>query len=162
MPYCITHLGHLSWFLPSVPYPTNKMSSAMPYTFGRSLSISSFFYWNISSVGLTPNGSLVNLYLRNWHVKVVRYEDILSTFRLWYPECVSYGRHLYVWGLYNLVLALCIFALWVPRWVLHPQSVVLIFVALVVTLTLLNGPLRLYAMHLWGTWYGFPLPLTCK
>ena len=65
------------------------MSSAMPNTFGKSLNISSIFHWNISPAGAAPNSSLLYLYLPNWHVNVVRYDDLSSNLRLWWPDLAS-------------------------------------------------------------------------
>ena len=78
-----------SWSLPSLSQPTTKISSVMPNTLGQSLNISSFFLSNISPVGVVPNGNPWYLYLPNWHANVVKYDDLSSTFKLWYPELVS-------------------------------------------------------------------------
>ena len=43
----------------------------------------------VSPAGDTPKGSLVSLYLPNWHAIVVKYEDFLSCFRLRWPELAS-------------------------------------------------------------------------
>ena len=52
------------------------MLSAIQNTVGSSLDISSIFHWNVLPAGTTPNSSLVNLYLPNWHVNVVKYDDL--------------------------------------------------------------------------------------
>ena len=58
---------------------------------------------NISPVGTTPNGSLVNLYLPNWHANVVNYEDFLLSFTnlhwLW-----SYNAHLLFWEVLSFIV----------------------------------------------------------
>ena len=54
-----------------------------------SLNILSLLCWNISPTGAVPRGSYLYLYLPNWQANVVRYDDILSNFRLWYPELAS-------------------------------------------------------------------------
>ena len=46
----------------------------MPKILGRSLRILSIFHWNMSPIGTTLNGSLVNLYLPYWHANVVTYD----------------------------------------------------------------------------------------
>ena len=56
-------------------YPTIRMSSAIPKTFGRPLNISSIFHLNISPAGANPKHSLENLYLPNWHANVITYKD---------------------------------------------------------------------------------------
>ena len=38
------------------------------------------------SVRAVLNGSLSYLYLLNWHIKDIKYDDFLSSFSLWYPE----------------------------------------------------------------------------
>ena len=40
----------------------------------------------MSPAGATLKGSLVSLFLPNWHVNVVKYESFLLSFRMWYPE----------------------------------------------------------------------------
>ena len=72
---CITNFNVLSWSLPSALYPTIKMSCSILNTFGRSLKISVIFCLNKSPAGTSPNGSVVNLYLPNWHANVVNYEN---------------------------------------------------------------------------------------
>ena len=79
---CSTLHSVSSWFLPSALYPAAKMSSAVPYTLGKSLNISFIFLWNISLVGAAPNSSLLYLYVQNWHANVVRYANISYSFRL--------------------------------------------------------------------------------
>ena len=61
----------------------------MPNTFGMSLKISSIFLWNMLPAGATPTGSHLYLYHSNWHANIVKYEDFLSGFKLWYPELTS-------------------------------------------------------------------------
>ena len=54
------------------------------------LLLHAIFLWNTSPTGATSNGNLSNLYLPNWHANVVRYDNLSSGFRLWYPRtCVS-------------------------------------------------------------------------
>ena len=65
------------------------MSSAMPNTLGKFLNMSSILHWNMSPAWVAQNGSLLYLYLSNWHMNVVRYDDLLSNLRWWYPEFIS-------------------------------------------------------------------------
>ena len=58
------------------------MSSAMPKMLGGFRKISSILHWEMSATGTTLNGSLVNLYLPNQHVNVVKYDDYLSRLML--------------------------------------------------------------------------------
>ena len=62
------------------------MLSAIPNTFGNSLNISSVFLWNLLSADAAPNGSHLYLYLPNWHVDMVNYDDYSFHLRLWYLE----------------------------------------------------------------------------
>ena len=39
--------------------------------------------------GAAPNSNCLSLYLPNWYANVVRYDDLSSNFRLWYPELAS-------------------------------------------------------------------------
>ena len=77
--FIVYHHGSLL----STSYPTTKLSSAIPNTFGKSLYISYIFLCNISPAGAAPNSNLLYLYLPQWHANVVRYEDLSSSFRLW-------------------------------------------------------------------------------
>ena len=86
---CYTFLTVLSWSLPVYLYHTIKMSSAMPNIFDMSLKISSIICWNILPAGGTPNGSYLYLYLPNCHANVIRYDDLSSSRKLWYPELTS-------------------------------------------------------------------------
>ena len=43
----------------------------------------------MSPTGAALNGGCLYLYLPNWHVNVVRYDNFSSNFRLWYPELAS-------------------------------------------------------------------------
>ena len=43
----------------------------------------------MSPAGAAPNDSLLNLYLPNQHVNVVKYDDLLSNLMMWYPELAS-------------------------------------------------------------------------
>ena len=47
------------------------------------------FLWNISPVWAVLNGNLLYLYLPNWHVNAVRYDDLSSSLKVWYPELGS-------------------------------------------------------------------------
>ena len=40
-------------------------------------------------MGAAPNDNVLNLYLPNWHANEVRYDDLSSSFMLWYPELAS-------------------------------------------------------------------------
>ena len=77
------------WSAPSSSYPITKMSSMMLKTFGMSPKISSVLHWNISPAGTALNGNHLYWYLPNGHANVVRYEDLVSNCRLWYPELAS-------------------------------------------------------------------------
>ena len=58
------------------------MSSAMPNTLGKSLSISFMFLGSISPAGAAQNGNLLYLSLPNWHENVVRCDYFSSSLRL--------------------------------------------------------------------------------
>ena len=66
----------------SSSYPTIKMLSAMPNTFGRSLSILPIFCQNMSPTGAVLNGNLAYHYVSTLQANVVRYEEFLSNIRL--------------------------------------------------------------------------------
>ena len=87
---CRTFHSVSLWSLLMLSYPTTKMSSAMPNTFGKSLNILSIFHWNMSSLGDAHNGSLLYLYLPNWNVN----NDLSFSFRLWYPELTSISENI--------------------------------------------------------------------
>ena len=58
----------------------------------------------MSSTSATWNGSLANLFLLIIYAKVVRYEDIFSSFKVWYHEMASVSvrqHNLLVFGTYN-------------------------------------------------------------
>ena len=64
------------------------------------------FLWNTSPTGATSNGNLSNLYLPNWHANVVKYDNLSSGFRLWYPELASLRERyfaLFSFGKYHYV-----------------------------------------------------------
>ena len=89
----LTSLHHLQtlwtaslWSALSWLYPITKMSSLMPKAFGMSPKISSILHWNISPTGAAPNDNCLYQYLPNGHANVVRYDDLVSNCRLWYPE----------------------------------------------------------------------------
>ena len=86
---CSTLYTVFSWSLSSSSYPTTRMSSVMPKMSGMSLKISSIFDWNMSPADAAPNSICLYLYFWNWHANVVSYDDLLSNFRLWYPELAS-------------------------------------------------------------------------
>ena len=65
------------------------MLSTILKMFGISLNISFILHCNMSPTGTALNGSHLYLYLPNVHWNVVRYNDFLSSFRLWYPELAS-------------------------------------------------------------------------
>ena len=97
---CRTSCNVSPWFLPSLLYPSTKMSSAKPNTFGKPLNILSMFLWNIYPVRAAPNRSLLYLLLPNWHVNVLRYDHLSSCARLWYSELASIREnilHYSVW-----------------------------------------------------------------
>ena len=86
---CSTLCSVSSWSLPSMSYPTTKISPAMSNTIGKSLNISSVFLWNISPAGAAPKGNLFYQYLPNCHANVVKYDDFSSSFKLWQLELTS-------------------------------------------------------------------------
>ena len=65
------------------------MLSMIPKHFGISLEYFINYCWNMSPTGTAPNRSHLYLYLPNGHANVVRYDDFLSNFKLWYPELAS-------------------------------------------------------------------------
>ena len=87
------------------------MSSAMQNTLGKCLN---FIYLVLKHIayGAVPNGSLLYLYLPNWHVNVVRYDDPLSNLRLWYPELASIrGKYFTLFNFGPGIALLCQWAL---------------------------------------------------
>ena len=64
---CSTFCSVSSWSLPLLSYPTTKMPSTKTNSFGKSLNI--FFYFSLKhiSLGATPNGNVLYMYLPNWH-----------------------------------------------------------------------------------------------
>ena len=78
-----------SWSTLSSLYPITNMSSMIPKTFGMSLKIPSILHWNMSPTGVALNGRCLYSYLPNGHVNVVKYDDLVSNCRLWYPELAS-------------------------------------------------------------------------
>ena len=62
------------------------MSSAILNTLGMSLKISSISHLNMLPAGAAPKGKHLYLYLSNGQANVVKYDDCLSNFRLWYPK----------------------------------------------------------------------------
>ena len=69
--------GISAWFV------TRFCNDLFHQYYGRSVKISLIFCWNISPASTTPNGSLQNIYLPNWHARLVRYENFSLSFRLW-------------------------------------------------------------------------------
>ena len=61
----------------------------MAKLFDMSLNISSILCLNILPTGAALNRSCLYLHLPSWQASVVRYDDFLSNFRLWYPELAS-------------------------------------------------------------------------
>ena len=85
----------------------------------------------MSPTGATSKGSLLNLYLLNWHSNVVKNEnfypflycDTLKHHQIW-----SCSVHLLVWIVYCLMLATCVLAMLVPgQALLNPSTAVLFF-----------------------------------
>ena len=126
----ITILVAQLWSLPSASYHTVEIFSTMPSTFRSSLKISSILQWNISPLMTVPNGSLVYLYLLNWHLNVIKYDDFLSKFGSWYPEPAFTSDRLYTFVSFRnmslAVRALCtgfINAKWSLAWSKDRQTV---------------------------------------
>ena len=61
----------------------------MSKMFGISLKISLILCWNKSPAGAALNGRHLYQYLPNGHANVVRYDDLVSNYRLWYPKLTS-------------------------------------------------------------------------
>ena len=51
--------------------------------------ISHLFFIETCPVGAAPNSNLLCLYLLNWHVNIVRHNNLSSSLRLSYPEFAS-------------------------------------------------------------------------
>ena len=69
--------------------------------------MSSIFLWNMSPARTAPNGSHLYLYLPNWLVNVVKYDDCSSSLRLWYPELKSTrGKYCTLVSFRNISLSL--------------------------------------------------------
>ena len=81
-----TLLMVVSWSLPMLLNPAIRMSSALPNIFGSPWNSSSIFLGNISPASATPNSSCMHLYLPKVQEKVVKYDDCLSSLKLWYPD----------------------------------------------------------------------------
>ena len=79
---CSTLCSVLSCSLPSTSYPTTKMSSAMPETFGKSLNSHLIFFGNYLLQGLLKMAIFCICNLPNWHANIVRYDNFSSSFRL--------------------------------------------------------------------------------
>ena len=79
----------------------------IPNTLARSLNIPSSFLWNISPFVTAPNGNPLHLYLADWHAHVVRYDDLSSNFKLWYPDVASIReRYCALFNLQNISLSI--------------------------------------------------------
>ena len=75
----------------------------------------------MSPTGMTPNGSLVNIHLPNWHKNVARYDDffqVLGYGNLSFHVLRSNSVHSLPLGIYHLLLGLWILVLSVPDWVM--------------------------------------------
>ena len=86
---CSTLHDVSSWSLSSASYPTTNMSSAILNRLSNSSNISSIFLWNMSPASAALNGNCLYMYLPNWHANIMRYDDLWSSFRLWYLELAS-------------------------------------------------------------------------
>ena len=57
--------------------------------FGMSMKISSIWPWNMSPTGTVPNGICLYQYQPHEHANIIKYDDFLSNFKLWYPKLTS-------------------------------------------------------------------------
>ena len=163
----------------------------MPKTFGISLQMSSILHWNMSPTGTAPNSRHLYWYLPNGQANVVRYDDLVSNCRLWYPKLasiidiyftlLSLGNMLFDVGplcmglisawfsltgsKHNLTL---LFALGTNTKLLHhsansstPRGVMMSIFCRHSS-SFLNGFCNAYATHLSSTWYGLLSGLSCK
>ena len=163
----------------------------MPKTFGISLKISSILHWNISPTGAAPNSRHLYQYLPKGHANVVRYDDLVSNWRLWYPKLASIiDIYFTLLSLGNMSLSvgpLCInlinawfsharsrhnltlpFTLGTNTKLLHHSAVsstprgVIMSIFCRHSTSSLNGFCSAYATCLGGTWYGLLSGLSCK
>ena len=90
-----------------IAYNQSIISSAKYTVLGKSLNVSSLFLWNMSPVGAAPNDNLLYLYLPNWHANVVKYDDLSSSFKVWYPKFASIRERYCTWFIFgNLSLSI--------------------------------------------------------
>ena len=177
-----------SWSFPYVSQPTTNMSSAMSNTLGKFLNI---LHWNMSPMWAAPNGSLLYLYLPKWHPNVVRYDDLLSNFRLWYLE-LTFIRDKY-FTLFNFgKISLSVGPLWtglISAWLslsgsrhsltlplgfgtslklLHHSAIShmpnggIYILFWSLSISSLNSFWSAYATHHGGAWYGVLSAVTCN
>ena len=69
-----------------------------------------FIDWNICPAWAVPNGNFLYLYLPNWHSNIVRYDDLPSNWRLWYPKIASVREKYFT--LFNFGKILSVGSLW--------------------------------------------------
>ena len=135
--------------------------------------------------GVAPNSSHLYLHHPNWHVNVVRYNDLSSNFRLWYRDLasisersltlLSFGIMLlnvgplcmglikawfsHAWSKHSLTLPL---ALCTNTKVLHHSAIslnpsgVIMSCCCSLSNSSLNSFCNAYDKHLGGAWYGLP------
>ena len=140
---------------------------------------------------MTLNGSLINLYLPNFHGNVTKYEDFLLSFRLWYPKPTSvmviYHTFVSLGSISFHVDPLCttctgtclslvesrhictvlldwgnITKLLHISAVLSTPSGASILCCCWLSSSFIIGSCSTYHTHLWSTWYGFVQSLTCR
>ena len=167
------------------------MSSAVPKTFGISLTIWSILDWNISPAGTGPKGRSLYWYLPNGHVNVVRYDNWVSNHKLWYPKLTSIiDMYFTLFSLGNISLSVGLlfislikawfshvgsrhsltlpFALGTNTKLLHHSAIssipngVMMSIFCRYSSSSLNGFCNMYATCLGGTWYGLLSGLSCK
>ena len=142
-------------------------------------------------MGAASNGNLLYLYLPNWHMDVVRFNDLSSSLRLWYPKLTSIRESYFT--LHNLgKISLSVGPLWtglLSAWfsfagskysltfplglvmrtkLLHHSAVSAMPSGVMVSCccshsnSSLNDFCSAYAMHLRGAWYGLLSGFSCK
>ena len=142
-------------------------------------------------MGAGRNGNLLYLYLPNWHVNVVKYDDLSSSFKLWYPEPASIReRYCTLFDFGNILLSIgSLYSGLINAWFrlagsrhsltvpfgfgtntkLFCHSAVspmpsgpMMSYCCMCSNSSLNGHCRAYAMHHWGAWYCLLSGLTCN
>ena len=118
--------------------------------------------------GAAPSSSLLYLYLPNCHANVVRYDDLSSRFKLWYPKLASIReRYCILFNFGNISLTVGPLCTGLCMKLLHHSAVsamrngAMKFCCCRYSNSSLNYYCRTYATHLGGAWYGLLSGLTC-